>query len=150
MAPGPSIEQQLRDWLNQLAPEHKQILLRMLAEDETLMRQMRIDHAAIHLRELCGLRQLNWDTMDERERERFLDELVREEEAFATTIGSLAPTNIRRLCAQCGHDLTPQDLYRIYFSERQATFGPVSAKLIVLVLLVVCISEVAPGAVAQH
>ena len=132
MAPAPSVEQQLRDWLSQLAPEHKRILLRMLGADEPLARQARIDHAEIHLRELCQSRQLNWDEMDERAREIFLDDLIREDEGFATSIGALTPSRKSRLCVQCGHELTPKDLFRIYFSERHPTFGPVSAKLVML------------------
>jgi predicted component of type VI protein secretion system len=132
MASEPSVEQQLSDWLSQLAVEHKQILLRMLSADEMLTRQSRIAHAEMHLRELCRTRGMNWEAMNERDREDFLDNLIHEEETFATTVGTLAPTNLRRLCAQCGHDLTPQDLYRIYFSERQPTLGPVVARLVVL------------------
>jgi len=132
MAPAPSVEQQLREWLSQLAPEHKQVLQRMLVNDEHVARQSRIEQAETHLRELCQARQRNWETMDERERELFLDDIIREEEGFATTIGSLPPLRNRRPCVQCGHELTPQDLYRIYFSERHPTFGPITAKLIVL------------------
>ncbi len=132
MAPAPDVEQQLREWLNQLAPEHKQVLWRMLTDENQFARQSRIEHAEVHLRDLCKTRQLNWDKLDERARENFLDDLIREEDGFATTIGNLPPTQARRPCANCGHELTPKDLYRIYFSERHPTFGPQTAKLVLL------------------
>jgi hypothetical protein len=132
MAPAPEVEKQLREWLSQLAPEHKQVLWRMLTNENQFAQQSRVEHAEAHLRDLCKVRNLNWDKMDERARENFLDDLIREEDGFATTIGSLPPTQARRPCAHCGHELTPKDLYRIYFSERHPTFGPVTAKLVLL------------------
>ena len=38
MPNGASIEEQLREWVNQLAPEHKQTLLVMLSEDDRVQR----------------------------------------------------------------------------------------------------------------
>jgi FHA domain len=134
MAPDPNVQQQLREWLNQLAPEHKQVLWQMLTSENQFARQSRTEQAAVHLRDLCKARQLDWDKMDERARENFLDDLIREEDGFATTIGNLPPTLARRPCGQCGHELTPKDLYRIYFSERHPTFGPVTAKLVLIEL----------------
>jgi FHA domain len=108
-----SVEEQLRDWIGQLAPEHKQMLLAMLTEDDGSQHTARLDFALAHLRRLGVERGLNWDTMTDNEREKFLDTLVREGEPYATQFGrsSLA------LCRQCGREVTPNDLYHIYFGE---------------------------------
>mgnify|MGYP000865279938 CR=1 FL=1 len=68
MTNGTSIENQLRDWLSQLAPEHKQVLMGMLVEDDRLQRSARLEFAVTQLRRLCSERNLDWDAMAEAER----------------------------------------------------------------------------------
>src|SRR5215813_8948395 len=126
-----SVEQQLRDWVNQLGPEHKHLLLAMLAEDDRLLRSARLEFAVSQIRKLCSLGGFDWDTMAEADRESFLDNMIRENELYATqaganTIPPIAP------CHQCGREVTPSDLYRIYFGERPPSVEIAIAKLIVM------------------
>src|SRR5204863_9912002 len=97
----PSIEDQLRDWVNQLAPEHKQMLLGMLAEDDRVQRPARLDFALTQLQRLCADRNLNWDSLTEGERESFLDSLIRENEMYSTHVGGAATAMISP-CHHCG------------------------------------------------
>ncbi len=126
-----TVEEQLREWVNQLAPEHKQALLAMLIEDDRLQRSARLDFVVSQLRHLCSQRELDWDTMAEGERESFLDNLIRENEMYATQAG--APTLPPIVpCHQCGREMTPSDLYRIYFGERPPSVELEVAKLVVM------------------
>lgn len=131
MTNGTSIETQLKDWLTQLAPEHKQVLLGILIEDDRLQRSARLDFAVHQLRRLCAERNLDWDAMAEGERESFLDSLIRENELYSTQVGrnSLA---IVAPCHHCGRDMTPSDLYRIYFGERPPSVERTAAMLMVM------------------
>ncbi len=131
MTNSPSVEEQLREWIDQLAPEHKQILLAMLAEDDRLKRSTRLDFATAQLRRLCSGRDLDWDAMSEGERENFLDNLIHETELYATQIGK-SPVIAIDPCYHCGHEMTPSDLYRIYFGERPPSTERSLAKLVVL------------------
>lgn len=126
-----SVEQQLRDWVNQLAPEHKQMLLGMLAEDDRLLRSARLEFAVAQLRKLCADRAGNWDTMAEADRESFLDSLIRENELFATQAGATTLTPLAP-CHQCGREMTASDLYRIYFGERPPSIEVAIAKMVVM------------------
>src|SRR5215813_9512213 len=131
MANAPSIEEQLREWVGQLTPDHKQLLLMMLAEDDRLQRSARLDFAVSQLRKLCKQRSLNWDLMAEGERESFLDSLIRETELYATQAGT--PSIVPVLpCSCCGRDVTPSDLYRIYFGERPPSVEIAIARLILM------------------
>lgn len=131
MTNGTSIENQLKDWLNQLAPEHKQVLMGMLVEDDRLQRASRLDFAIAQLRRLCAERNLDWDAMAEGERESFLDNLIRENELYATQVGrtSLA---IVAPCHHCGREMSPSDLYRIYFGERPPSVERTAAMLMIM------------------
>lgn len=131
MPNGASIEEQLREWVNQLAPEHKQSLLGMLSEDDRVQRASRLDFAVTQLRHLCASRKLNWDDMSEGERESFLDSLVRENELYSTHVGTTSSSAITP-CHQCGREMTPSDLYRIYFGERAPSTERSAAMLIVM------------------
>lgn len=126
-----TVEQQLREWVDQLGPEHKRILLAMLAEDGELNRAARLDFAVTQLRALCQDRQLNWDELNEPEREAFLDALIRENELFATQVGRTSAFTIAP-CQQCGRAVSPSDLYRIYFGERPPSMELAVAKLVVM------------------
>ena len=126
-----NVEQQLRDWVDQLGPEHKRMLLAMLAEDDKLNRAARLDFATAQLRALCQDRNLEWNEMNEPERESFLDALIRENELFATQVGRTSLVSIAP-CHQCGRPVTPSDLYRIYFGERPPSLELAMAKLVVM------------------
>jgi hypothetical protein len=131
MSDSSSVERKLRDWIDQLSDEHKQLLLTLLIEDDRLQRVARLDFAAAQIRRLCADRGVDWDGLSEPEREIFLDTLVRETELYATQVGkSLIPTIAP--CQQCGHRMTPSDLYRIYFGERPPSTDFGAARLVVI------------------
>ena len=131
MSDSPSVEEQLREWVGQLAPEHRQLLLMMLTEDDQLQGSTRLDFAVSQLRKLCKQRGFNWDRMAETDRESFLDNLIRETELYATQAG--APSIVPVLpCSCCGRDVTPSDLYRIYFGERPPSVEVAIGRLILL------------------
>src|SRR5262245_29161125 len=131
MSDSPSVEEQLREWVGQLMPEHKQLLLMMLTEDDHAQSSTRLDFAISQLRKLCKQRGRDWDQMAENERESFLDNLIRETEMYATQAGT--PSIVPVLpCSSCGRDVTPSDLYRIYFGERPPSVEVAIGKLILL------------------
>jgi len=131
MSDSPSVEEQLREWVGQLVPEHRQLLLMMLTEDDQLQGSTRLDFAVSQLRKLCKQRGFDWDRMAESERESFLDNLIRETELYATQAG--APSIVPVLpCSCCGRDVTPSDLYRIYFGERPPSVEVAIGRLILM------------------
>ena len=131
MSDSPSVEEQLREWVGQLASEHRQLLLMMLTEDDQLQGSTRLDFAVSQLRKLCKQRGFNWDRMAETDRESFLDNLIRETELYATQAG--APSIVPVLpCSCCGRDVTPSDLYRIYFGERPPSVEVAIGRLILM------------------
>ncbi len=131
MSDSPSVEEQLREWVGQLVPEHRQLLLMMLTEDDQLQGSTRLDFAVSQLRKLCKQRGFDWDRMAESERESFLDNLIRETELYATQAG--APSIVPVLpCSCCGRDVTPSDLYRIYFGERPPSVEVEIGRLILM------------------
>ncbi|MGH9752536.1 MAG: FHA domain-containing protein [Blastocatellia bacterium] len=126
-----SVEEQLREWVNQLTSEHRQLLLTMLTEDDQLRSSTRLDFAVIQLRKLCKQRGFDWELMAEGERESFLDNLIHETEMYSTQPGG--PLIIPSLpCCCCGRDVTPSDLYRIYFGERPPSVEVALAKMILM------------------
>jgi hypothetical protein len=131
MSNSTSVEEQLREWVGQLGPEHRQLLLMMLTEDDQLQGSTRLDFAVSQLRKLCKQRGFDWDRMAESDRESFLDNLIRETELYATQAGS--PSIVPVLpCSCCGRDVTPSDLYRIYFGERPPSVEVAIGKLILM------------------
>jgi FHA domain len=131
MSNSTSVEEQLREWVGQLGPEHRQLLLMMLTEDDQLQGSARLDFAVSQLRKLCQQRGFDWDRMAESDRESFLDNLIRETELYATQAG--APSIVPVLpCSCCGRDVTPSDLYRIYFGERPPSVEVAIGKLILM------------------
>lgn len=131
MSNSPSVEEQLREWVDQLTSEHRQLLLMMLTEDDQLRSSTRLDFAVIQLRKLCQQRGFDWDQMAEGERESFLDSLIHENEMYATQIG--APSIVPVLtCSCCGRDMTTNDLYRIYFGERPPSMEVALARMILM------------------
>jgi hypothetical protein len=131
MSNSTSVEEQLREWVGQLGPEHRQLLLMMLTEDDQLQGSTRLDFAVSQLRKLCKQRGFDWDRMAENDRESFLDNLIRETELYATQAGP--PSIVPVLpCSCCGRDVTPSDLYRIYFGERPPSVEVAIGKLILM------------------
>jgi hypothetical protein len=131
MTDSTSVEEQLREWVGQLAPEHRQLLLMMLTEEDQLQGLTRLDFAESQLRKLCKQRGFDWDRMVESECEAFLDNLIRETELYATQAGP--PSIVPVLpCSCCGRDVTPSDLYRIYFGERPPSVEVAIGKLILM------------------
>jgi hypothetical protein len=131
MSTSPSVEEQLREWVGQLGPEHRQLLLMMLTEDDQMQGSTRLDFAVSQLRKLCKQRGFDWDRMAESDRESFLDNLIRETELYATQAGP--PSIVPVLpCSCCGRDVTPSDLYRIYFGERPPSVEVAIGKLILM------------------
>jgi hypothetical protein len=131
MSNSSSVEQKLRDWIDQLSDEHKQLLLVLLTEDDQLRSNARLDFAVAQVRRLCAERGGDWDALNETEREIFLDTLVRENELYATQVGNSWVSPVES-CRYCGHRMTPSDLYRIYFGERPPTTEFGAAKLVIL------------------
>lgn len=126
-----SSRDQLKEWVGQLAPEHRRELLEILAEDEQLARESRYDLAVEQLRRLSADRGLRWETMNAVEQEAFLEQLLRED-LGATNVGPPANgLSAPAPCPGCGRDLTPSDLYRIIFSHRSPTSHRVAACLVI-------------------
>ncbi len=77
--PTPTLtDEQVIELMKQLPPEHKRAALFALAEAASARRETRLDYAEAQLQRLCAERGLNWDKMDEQERETFVDDLVHE------------------------------------------------------------------------
>jgi hypothetical protein len=128
-----SSRDQLREWIAQLAAEHRRELMEILAEDQQLVQETRYELAVEQLRRLSAVRGVNWETMSSSAREQFLDQLLREDIA-ATNIGPppSAINSAPAVCHSCGRDLTPADLYRIYFSHRHPSAQRVAAYLVIV------------------
>ncbi|HZN11161.1 MAG TPA: FHA domain-containing protein [Blastocatellia bacterium] len=123
-------EEQLREWVRQMAPEHRAALLQILSEDERLQREARVNFAERQLRRMCSLRGEDWEAMPGSERERFAEQLIAEGESYITQPGPGAEARIT--CYQCGREMSPRDLFRIYFGHRRPSAEQASAKLVVL------------------
>ena len=127
-----SDKDKLREWVGQMDTLHRRQLMEVLSEDTELLQEASVDMAEVRLRSLSDERGLNWDSLSERERERFLDMLIREDaEATQSSMG-IQHTSQRVSCFQCGRELTPHDLYRIYFSHRPSGTETVIGKLMVI------------------
>ena len=123
---------QLRTWVQELAPEHRRELLSILEEDTALVQDVRIDMAAEQLRRVCSERKLDWDALTEPERETLLDLLIREDVEATQAGPPPSKSTSKAICSHCGRELTPHDLYRIYFSNRRPSEGYALAKLMVI------------------
>jgi hypothetical protein len=77
----PTVEltlEQVLALVRQLPPEQKRSVLLTLAEEGHTRREERLDYAETQLRRLCVEHGLDWDAMNEDEREAFIDDLVHE------------------------------------------------------------------------
>ena len=111
---------------------HRRQLIEILSEDTELLQEASAEMAVTRLRGLADERGLNWDTLSESDRERFLDMLIREDiEATQTNITSQQSMK-KSTCLQCGRELSPHDLYRIYFSHRSTGAETVVGKLTIV------------------
>jgi hypothetical protein len=125
-----SSRDQLKEWVGQLAPEHRRELLEILAEDEQLARESRYELAVDQLRRMASERGAAWDAMNPAQQEEFLERLLRED-LGATNIGPPPQAvSLPAPCPACGRDMTPSDLYRIFFSHRQPTGQRMAACLV--------------------
>lgn len=78
----PTVEltiEQVLALVQQLPLEQKRVVLMTLAEEGRTRREERLDYAEAQLRRLCDERGLNWDAMNEDDREAFMDDLVHED-----------------------------------------------------------------------
>lgn len=132
MSEGASDKDKLREWVDQMGPTHRRQLLHILSQDTDLLHEMAVEMATEQLRRISDERGMQWDSLSEADREHFLDLLVREdiEATQHSAVSSSAPP--RAHCLHCGRDLTPHDLYRIYFSSRTPSIGNVVGKLLVV------------------
>lgn len=127
-----SSRDQLREWVGQLAPEHRRELLEVLAEDEQLIRAARHEMAVEQLRRLCAERGYDWEAMSQTERDAFLEHLL-QEDLGATNVGPPPMLGSKPpACPHCGRDLGPTDLYRIYFGSRRPGAQQAPATLVVV------------------
>lgn len=72
-------DEQVIELVDQLPPERKQAILFALAKNAVEERGTRMAYAEAQLRQLCTERGLNWEAMNEEEREDFVDDLVHED-----------------------------------------------------------------------
>ena len=129
MSDSPSVEEQLREWVGQLAPEHRQLLLMMLTEDDQLQgltwprfrcSQLRLATARIRL------------GPDGRDRPRVVPRQPDPRDRVVRHTGR-RPSIVPVLpCSCCGRDVTPSDLYRIYFGERPPSVEVAIGRLILM------------------
>ena len=70
-------ESQVIEWIRQLSPAGKQAVLRMLIPDLDRLESL-VDYGDQRVRAICADRGLEWDGLDEGERERLIDTLLHE------------------------------------------------------------------------
>ena len=71
--------EQIIDFLQQMPPEEKFLVVRALTKETPAEREERMQYAESKVRKLCAERGLDWDTMTEDERLYFIDDLVHED-----------------------------------------------------------------------
>ena len=72
-------DDQVLDLVKQLPMERKRAALLLLAAEGRVQREARLDYAETQLRKLCAERGRDWDTMEEEERETFIDDMIHED-----------------------------------------------------------------------
>ncbi len=73
-------ESQVVEWVQQISPTARQEVLRMLIPRLDAFETL-VDYGGRHMRALCADRGLDWDSLTEDERERFIDDLLHTDEA---------------------------------------------------------------------
>ena len=71
--------EQVIDFLQQMPPEEKFLVVRALTKETPAEREERMKYAESKVRELCAQRGLDWDAMTEDERLYFIDDIVHED-----------------------------------------------------------------------
>ena len=71
--------EQVIDFLQQMPPEEKLIVLKALAKEARAGRAEQMKYAESKVRELCVQRGLDWDAMTEDERLYFIDDIIHED-----------------------------------------------------------------------
>jgi hypothetical protein len=72
-------DEQVISLVRQLPATRKRGALLALAEDAQVRRSERMQFGEAQLRRLCAARKLNWDSMSEDQREKFVNQLLHEE-----------------------------------------------------------------------
>jgi hypothetical protein len=75
-------ESQLVDWVQRVSPEAKRTILRILIPQLDEFEDL-VDYGNRRVRALCAERGLDWDSLSENERERWIDNLLHETESGA-------------------------------------------------------------------
>ncbi|MEW5989216.1 MAG: hypothetical protein AB1791_21535 [Chloroflexota bacterium] len=76
-------EDQVIDLVRQLPPDRKRIALLALAQSAYIEREARMQLAESQLRRVAAERGLDWDQVNELERELFIDDLIHEDRPCA-------------------------------------------------------------------
>ena len=71
--------EQVIDFIQQIPPEEKLLVLTTLAEQAHAEHAEQIKYGEAKMRKLCAARGLDWDTMGEEERIDFIDDIVHED-----------------------------------------------------------------------
>ena len=74
--------EQIIDFLQQMPPEEKFLVVRALTKETQAQRKERMKYVESKVRQLCAERGLDWDAMDDEERLYFLDDIVHEDREF--------------------------------------------------------------------
>ena len=70
-------EPQLVEWVRRLSPTVKQSLLRVLIPEMDTLEQM-LQYGDQRIRDIASHRGINWDSLDERQREKLIDDILHE------------------------------------------------------------------------
>ena len=71
--------EQIINLIQQMPPEEKLTVLKVLAKQARAGRAERMKYAESKVREVCAARGLDWDSMTEDERLYFIDDIVHED-----------------------------------------------------------------------
>ena len=71
--------EQIIDFIQQIPPEEKLVVLTTLAEQAHAGHTEQIKYGEAKVRKVCAARGLDWDAMTEEERIDFIDDLVHED-----------------------------------------------------------------------
>ena len=71
--------EQIVDFIQQIPPEEKLVVLTKLAEQAHAEHAEQIKYGETQVRKVCAARGLDWDAMTEEERIDFIDDLVHED-----------------------------------------------------------------------
>ncbi len=70
-------ESQLVEWAQKLSPSVKQTLLRALIPEMDTLEQL-LQYGNERIREVASQRGVNWDSLNEQQREKLIDEILHE------------------------------------------------------------------------